>query len=506
MSAQQPARQHPRACNGRERGAYDAADFGFDPVTEVGYDTWVEPRPRLPIVWFGVMVAMEAVVSVWPTWVRASRACFSNFDLGIYSQAIAALSWANPNPWLSGRQLLLFNDHVDPILALAAPWTRLWPAVRVGLAVEALFAVLALLPLGWLYVERRLSAQGLWLLGAFLTLHVGVTNALGFPFHPTTWAMAPMLWLAAAIALDRPAATIVALVVLCACKEEFPFVGALVGPGLIALRRPRVGAVITVISVAWALFDFVLRPRWLGEVMPYAAKPFAGFDAGLGAFLSARLSVNALGGLGDWVVAFVPLVGWLAWKRRPFPAFSWVLLLPLLPMLAIRFLSGAWRDHYGAVLTAAAVGWLAAVLATTRLPRAVVALTVVLLLAGDERALRRLVFDVWGPVTTQAQGCPAIAERLESIERALAFARSAPGPLLVGGNLLPWLAERTDVYAIDGPSPVGVEPRTVVLEQPPHGDRWAVTPQRSAELIAASRARGLVAVIDDAFVYAATRP
>jgi len=35
-----------------------------------------------------------------------------------------------------------------------------------------------------------------------LVLHPGVTQALGFPFHPTVWAMAPMAWLLAALVFE----------------------------------------------------------------------------------------------------------------------------------------------------------------------------------------------------------------------------------------------------------------------------------------------------------------
>ena len=84
-----------------------------------------------------------------PTWLRARSFGFSNYDLGIYSQALGRLALDPPNPWLSGRQIHVFNDHFDPILFLVAPFARLFHAVEVGLVVEGLCALLALLPLAW---------------------------------------------------------------------------------------------------------------------------------------------------------------------------------------------------------------------------------------------------------------------------------------------------------------------------------------------------------------------
>ena len=183
------------------------------------------PSRRQLIGWWSTWALVQLLLVTIPTWLRARAFGFSNYDLGIYSQALARLARDPPNPWLSGRQLHLFNDHFDPILFLVAPFARVFPAVQVGLFVEALCALLALLPLAWLAGEGKLTLRALWLLGGVLALHPGVTQAMGFPFHPTAWAMAPMAWLIAALALERWGIAFLALLLLFSCKEEFPFAG-----------------------------------------------------------------------------------------------------------------------------------------------------------------------------------------------------------------------------------------------------------------------------------------
>jgi uncharacterized membrane protein len=413
-----------------------------------------------------------------PTWLRARSFGFSNYDLGIYSQALARLSLDPPNPWLSGRQIHLFNDHFDPVLFLVAPFARLFPAVEVGLFVEGLCALLALLPLAWLARRGKLSLRALWLLGAVLTLHPGVTQALGFPFHPTAWAMAPLAWLLAALVLERWGIALVALVLLLACKEEFPFVGLVLSP-LLFLRAPRrLAWTFLGISAVWGFVALVLRPRVLGAVMPYASLPFHGLEDGVSAFLAERLSASALSSMGDLLAGFLPLLIWLAWaqwrKAVPLPRETWWLIAALVPMLGIRFLAVAWGDHYGAVVTAAAVLSLAAVMKTRVVSWVVVISTVLVLLINDELLLRRDLrswtgAQGWG----QSAGCDDSRGRSAAVRAAVEYVRTAPGPLFVSGNLLPWLAERDDVYAFGGPQPDTLEPNIVVMERPPCGDIWA---------------------------------
>jgi hypothetical protein len=464
------------------------------------------PTRRQLALCLGTWGLLQLALVTGPTWLRARGFGFSNYDFGIYSQAVARLALDPPNPWLSGRQIHVFNDHFDPVLFLVAPFARAFPAAAVGLVAEGLFALLALLPLAWLAREGRLTLRALWLWCGLLTLSPGVTQALGFPFHPTTWAMAPMAWLLAALALERWSVSLVALVALLACKEEFPFVGLALSPSLF-VRAPRRHAwAFLGVSVAWGVFALVVRPRLLGDVMPYASQPFRGLEEGLGAFLATRLSGKALAGMGDLVVAFAPAVAWAVLdKVGQNGRREGLLLLALLPLLGIRFLSVAWRDHYGAVVISAAVIPLAVLLGDRRPPVWVLITTLLLLGAGNELLLRR----DWRALMNQqgwaaSVGCVDKPGRAAAVRAAVETVRALPGPLFVSGNLLPWLAERDDVYAFGGPQPASLTPRAVLIEAPPCGDTWDQPPEVREALYAAWKARRDVTTLsDDAFVFAA---
>jgi len=469
------------------------------------------PRPGgLEVAaFFGLLGALLLGNAVVPTWLRAHHFGFSNYDLGIYSQALARLAIDPPNPWLSGRQIHLFNDHVDPILFLVAPFTWRWPAVEVALVAEALFALLALVPLAWLAREGRLSRTAWWLLGALLVLDVGVTQGLTFPAHPTTWAMAPLALLLAALLLERWRVALLALVLLLACKEEFPFVGLALVP-YAWKRAPRwVAWSFGSLSAVWGILALAVRPWLLGPVeSEHAATPFRGLEQGLGAFLALRFAPHQLAAMGNLLAAFLPLAVCLAWKRwrgeRAPDGAGW-LFLALAPLLGIRFLSMAWQAHYAAVVVAGGVLGLAALLGTRPVPRWVAAATVVLLIAGNEPFLRRTARVLggqhgWGG----SADCPDAPGRVDAVARAIERVRAAPGPLLVSGNLLPWLAERGDVVAYGG-EPEGFDPSTVLLEAPTCGDTWGQpTPAREAAWRAAHERTARAVLADDAFVYAAT--
>ena len=477
------------------------------------------PSPRQLIAWFCTWAAAQVLLVTGPIWLRANAFGFSNYDLGIYSQALARLAIDPPNPWLSGRQIHVFNDHFDPILFLVTPFTRLFPAAQVGLVMEGCCALLALGALAWLSWNGRLGLRALWLLGGLMTFSPGVTQALGFPFHPTTWAMAPMAWVLAAALLERWRVMLVALIILLACKEEFPFVGLALVPFLWLHAPRKITWIVLTLSAAWGLVALVLRPRLLGDVMPYASQPFRGLEDGVGAFFATRFSAKALAGMGELVLAFIPSMLLLKpglsepvedgpTTKPRVPAVldklgqTGALLITLIPMLGIRFLSVAWRDHYGAVVVSAAVLALAGIIGRKAIPWWVLISTLILLLAGNELLLRRDVRALTGQHGWGASaGCTDAPGRAPAIRAALSRVRAEPGPLFVSGNLLPWLAERDDVYAFGGPQPASVAPRVVLLEKPPCGDTWAQSLDERQATLAAFRDADVL--LDDAHVFAA---
>jgi hypothetical protein len=460
------------------------------------------PRPRLAPLALPLVVLLWLVLVVTPVWLQAARACFPNFDLGIYSQAVARLSLAQPNPWISARQVFIFNDHFDPILWVAHPLARLLPPMWAALVVEALFVLLTVAPLLWLQAKGLLSRRAIVLLTALLLLSPSVVEALKFPAHPTTWSVLPWVLTGVAFHLRRPGLLLASLVLLFSCKEEFAFGGVMLTLALLLRGERRLAAGVGALSLAWLAGVYGLRPWLLGPTVDYGFRLSQGMEGGWPHYLSLRLAPPHLSRMGTLVLLFVPLGLW-AWRERVRPDWAW--LLVLLPMLGIRFLAMSWRFHYGVSLVAAALMGFLPVLRARRPPAWVLASTGVILLASNEPNLRKLTSTLTSPMTAPRH-CPATPERLASLARGVDLLQQhREGSALLGSNLVAPLADRDDLYAVGGPQPdEGRVHEWVFIEKPPHGDVWPLTPERVSELIDVWRKdAGTRVLIDDEHVFLA---
>jgi hypothetical protein len=444
----------------------------------------------------GLLFTAYGLLLVAPVIATAGRYCFSHYDLGIYSQALARLGWHDPNPWLTGRQIHVFNDHFDPILFLA----RL-PALLVALPLAAVLAEAALvagatapLLVGW---RRGWLAAPVAALGSALLLFNAATwEAVRYPVHPTTWAMLPMAWLVVAVHRRHLASTFLALNLLFACKEEFPFAGLALGAALLAGRQRRLGGVVLVSALAWLAFDFVVRPRLLaGFTQPYGSGILAGMWTEPAGYWHRRLTAPGMWSrIGSLLVVLAPAGAWAA-KARARP--DWPVLALLVPVVAVRLVGMSWRHHYGAPLMAGAVVALVLVLATRPLPRWVALATLLLLITTNTGHLAQAGRELLQP-RRFPRHCPALPERLAEVGQGLAYLRSHPeGAALVGGNLLAHLAHRDEVYTVGGPQAAGAHRyRYVLVEKPPWGDPFPASPERVGELVGgwrrAPRARVLL--------------
>lgn len=470
-------------------------------------ESGTSPASSLVRRWLGALV-LPAILLAWallvvaPVWHQAARYCFTHYDLGIYTQALARLSLSDPNPWLSARQVHIFNDHFDPVLWLARPLREILPPVQAGLLAEALFVLLSVVPLLWLHARGLLDRASTALLCALLLLNSSAVDAVAFPIHPTTWAVLPWTLLAVAYCLRRQGAMLVALLLLFACKEEFPLVGLMLAAGLWLRGERRLALSVFAVSAAWLAFVFFVRPWWLGPTVDYRSRllPLPGQD--WWDYLRTRFAPWHLRRMGSMLVVFIPMAVW-AWREKWKPDLAWLLML--LPMLGVRLAGMAWRDQYGAPLLAAAALAFLPLLLTRRPPAWVLASTALLLVTTNEVNFRDALRTLRTPESFPRH-CPENAERLASIQRGLDLLASRPeGRALLGGNLVADLVTRDEVYAVGGPQPEGALVYDwVLVEKPPAGNILPVTHERMAQLIDLWRAEpGTEVLLDDAHVFLA---
>jgi len=465
----------------------------------------------------GVFVALLFFwgLAIVPVWIEAAQYCHSHYDLGIYTQAVSLLDWDNLNPWLTGRQVFIFNDHFDPILIVAAPLKLLLSPYKAVLVAEALIVSSVVLPVLWLWKLQLLQAHGAVLLASTLLLNSSLITAVRFPVHPTTWAVTPMAWMLAAVIAKRPWHVFWAFNVLCACKEEFPFLGIMLGLALWVMGKEnrKLGTTIFFVAVSWGLFDFVFRPMLFGAITSYSTESSTKGQVSLDLtflldspteYLLTRFTKEGMySRLLSMLSLTVPLLVW-SYRRSGFSKLIFPLFLILLPMLGIRFLGMSWRHQYGAPLMAAILFLLCPLLIRTKIPRWVFLTTCLILVGTNERHLRFGASVLRPGDHGSPRICPNEAGRLESIERAFDILKAdSDRKILVEGSFLAYLMPWEKIYSMGGPqSPDGHVYDYVLSEKGFRGTPFPASYERMNELIGLWRNQeGAEIIIDNDYLF-----
>ena len=163
----------------------------------------VGSRSERPAAWPAVAVALAALAAYltlslarWHRWDTPS------WDNAIFEQGIRG--WAGPG-WpivdIKGHEFNQLGDHFSPIIALVAPFYRVFPSPVTLLVVQCVLVALSVVPLTML-ARRRLGAVPGLLVGVAYATSWGVQSAIDVQFHEYAFA-APILAFGLAAALDR---------------------------------------------------------------------------------------------------------------------------------------------------------------------------------------------------------------------------------------------------------------------------------------------------------------
>lgn len=415
------------------------------------------------------MSALLLILALWlglvatPVLINWSRYCYHNYDLGIYAQALQKISWGDLNPWLSVRQLRIFNDHFDPILIPLAPLAKWIEPSLAAILIELAFVVATGLVL-W-----RRSA---WAGAAFL-FSTGVTAAVTFPAHPATWSVLPLAFLL--IGLPEPGGNrsgtgvwLWAIALLCFKEEYVPVLLFLGVASLFVRALPRKTALqVIAISALWGIGVFWLRPKLLGPTSGYGSSFVAEWlQSPAAAFHSKVLDAGIWRGIRDLLLPFVPIWIWM-WRSRIRPALPALLVFGAL--FGIRLLSGRWSHHYWIPLVICLV-LLPGKAALESMPRRVAAWSLCLLLLVQVPYLGRHAGR------TLFRGglahCPADPARLAELAEMRRLVESNQLPILATGQLVPRLLPSGEVLPIEHTQPE--RDGWLALDLNPHAPAWGI--------------------------------
>lgn len=270
----------------------------------------------------------------------------AGFDLGLFEQAVRAYAHGHaPIVPLKGAGVDLLGDHFSPVVAVLAPFYRLFPSPITLLVAQALLAALAIVPLTRWALSARGRGAALWTaLGQGCSW--GVVQMVDFDFHEVAFAV-PLLACALSAAGQRRwrAAALWALP-LALVKEDLTLTIAVLGL-YIAYRGPRrLGLCLAAYgAVAAAGEIFVVLPA-LSGTGHYSYTGQLGIASGGGPI---HVMTAALGPFQKWYTVFALLAptGLLALRSN--------MALLVVPTLSWRFLAdnpAYWGNmyHYSAVL------------------------------------------------------------------------------------------------------------------------------------------------------------
>ncbi len=159
------------------------------PVRNSGWLVWL-----LAAVVLGLYLALSLT--------RWHRADHPSWDLGIFEQAIKGYAhFGAPIVDIKGPEFNQLGDHFSPLLALIAPFYRVFPSPVTLLVVQCVLVAVSVIPLT--FVARRLLGNWSGLgIGLAYGLSWGIQSAVDVQFHEYALA-APILAFGLAAALEE---------------------------------------------------------------------------------------------------------------------------------------------------------------------------------------------------------------------------------------------------------------------------------------------------------------
>jgi len=186
-------------------------------------------------------------------------------DLGLFYQTYWLIAHGQPlMNTVMGMHVLA--DHLEFVDWLLAPLLRLHDGAETLLLVQAVGVASAVFPLYGLGLRLlgrarwAFTLSWLWLLAP--DVHMGVM----FDYNPTPLGSAGLLWTAWALVCRGPVAVLLATLLTCCCKEDFPLYVAVLAL-ILAIRVAPWRRAVAVAALALAIFtvEIVVIFPWFRE-------------------------------------------------------------------------------------------------------------------------------------------------------------------------------------------------------------------------------------------------
>jgi uncharacterized membrane protein len=276
----------------------------------------------------------------------------TSWDLGIFTEEVnryAHLSAPIVNIRAAGYDIL--GDHFSPIVALIAPFFRLFPTPITLLVAQAALTAVSVIPVSRAGSEMLGIGAGR-AIGAAYGFSWGLQQMVNFDFHEIAFAVPLLAFSLSALIRGRVNPAVLWALPLVFVKEDQGFTLAAVGIIMILAYRERTaGAFVAAWGLAWSLIAIlVIIPHF----NPHHVYPYWSLG-GAGSLAGGHFSVS--GAFSQLIAGSSTKLPTLALILLPtaFIALRSPLVLAAVPSIALRFVSvdssywgTAW--HYNATV------------------------------------------------------------------------------------------------------------------------------------------------------------
>jgi hypothetical protein len=269
--------------------------------------------------------------------------CFHATDFGIYQQAIYELAQMKSlNPYLSVRNIQIFNDHFDPVIFFAIPFVWIFDYHPASLIIfEYGIFVLFLLIVLKLNQYKGFAIEILFML---LTTKAFLTGLL-YPIHPSTWSIIPIFLMGYYYSKNHDRGFILSAFALCFFREVFPL--ALIFMSFILYTQKKYKLFIGIFfpSVFMAFMIYLFRPMFMGPTVSYGGLILKQL---FHQPLATLLQIDLLPFLKISYPFFIPLYFILKTDKKSF--LTHPLFFFWLPLIGLHLLTNKVHSQYGPFL------------------------------------------------------------------------------------------------------------------------------------------------------------
>ncbi len=414
-----------------------------------GPDSGPGSRPdRVP--WLIALAVFAAYLPI--SLFRYLRLDPTSWDLGIFTEYVKQYAHARaPIVDIRGAGYDLLGDHFHPIVALIAPFFRLFPSPVTLLVAQALLAAVSVIPVSRAAADKLGTGAGR-AIGAAYGFSWGLQQMVNYDFHEIAFAVPLLACSLSALVRGRTRAAVWWALPLVFVKEDQGFTLAAIGLIIaIAYKRPRAGLLLAAWGLAWSFLAITVIIPHLSPTHDYMYWSDGGKVSPVGGHASVTGLISQLA--TGWPVKLPTLA--LILLPTAFLALRSPLVLAVVPSLLLRFVgtnSNYWGTdwHYNA--TVMPIVFLAAIDGMARIRAARAAGDPVPLAGPLERYGAPLMLGVAAALAFQFPLSQLWAPQTYSVGPHVAAARAAMARVPDGAtvatdlDLLAPLAVRTDTF------------------------------------------------------------